>query len=85
PDPNDAIRENPNHRWRASVPVSSVEAAFPQIGTFQALVVLERNGLGDWGGRVTRVRVDGTAGSVEVTGVEMRRRLGLKSDWFRVL
>ncbi len=85
PDPNDAIGQNPNHLWRVSVPVSSVEAAFPGIGTLQALVVLERNGLGDWGGRVTRMRVEGTAGSVEVTGVEMRHRLGLKSDWFRVL
>jgi stage II sporulation protein D len=85
PDPNDAIAENPHHRWRASIPASSVEAAFPEIGAFRALVVLERNGLGDWGGRVTRVRVEGAARSVELTGVEMRRRLGLKSDWFRVL
>jgi stage II sporulation protein D len=85
PDPNDAIPENPHHLWRASVPVSSVEAAFREVGSFRALVVIERNGLGDWGGRVTRIRVEGSAGSVEVTGVEIRRRLGLKSDWFRVL
>src|SRR5206468_1416217 len=44
-----------------------------------------RNGLGDWGGRATTVTINGTAGTVTLPAGDVRSKLGLKSDWFRLL
>ncbi|HRE01455.1 MAG TPA: hypothetical protein PLV68_09150, partial [Ilumatobacteraceae bacterium] len=46
--------------------------------------MLQREGGGEWGGWVLKVRVEGTAGSVEVSGWDLRSKLGLKSSWFAV-
>jgi SpoIID/LytB domain protein len=84
-DPNDDFEANPSHTWRISVPVSKVEAGWPEIGTLSAIQIRERNGLGDMAGRVVRAVVSGSKGQVTVTGTDVRGKLGLKSDWFRIL
>jgi SpoIID/LytB domain protein len=83
-DQGDGISMNPHHSWRTSVPASTIEANWPSIGAFRSFNVTGRNGLGDWGGRATEVRIDGSSGSVTVSAATVRTRLGLKSDWFRV-
>jgi peptidoglycan hydrolase-like amidase len=85
PDEGDDISLNPNHVWFTSVPVGGVEAAWPEIGGLLDVVVTRRNGLGDLGGRVLEVRLEGTSSAVTITGNTFRSRLGLKSDWFSVL
>jgi SpoIID/LytB domain protein len=75
---------NPNHDWTQSVPVSSIEAAFPTIGTLDAITVTSRNGLGDYGGRVENMTLEGSSGSVQTTGDEFAADLNLPSDWFIV-
>ena len=47
---------------------------------------LDRDGNGQWGGRVLSVRLAGTRGTVTVSGDALRFGLGLKSPWvtFRV-
>jgi len=86
PDTGDAIcipgACNPNHTWTASLPYSELEANWPQLGTFQSLDITGRNGLGDWGGRVTTLTLVGSSGSVQLTGDQFASDLGLKSDWF---
>jgi SpoIID/LytB domain protein len=84
-DPDDDIEANPSHTWRISVPVERLEAGWPEIGTLSSIQVQERNGLGDMGGRVVRAVVAGSKGQVVVTGNDLRGKLGLKSDWFRIL
>jgi stage II sporulation protein D len=37
-----------------------------------------------WGGRVSRIRVRGTGGTVTVTGAQFRTAFGLKSTKFHV-
>ncbi len=59
---------NPYHRYTVTIAASAVEAAFPQIGTFESLQVVQRNGLGSFGGRVQEVTLTGSAGSTTVTG-----------------
>jgi SpoIID/LytB domain protein len=73
---------NPNHTWTASVPVSTIEGDWPSIGTYQRMDITARNGLGDWGGRVTQLTLVGSAGSVQLTGDQFTSDVGLKSDWF---
>ncbi len=82
-DPYDGRIPSTAHAWTTTVPVATVERAYPGIGTYRSITVLARNGLGEWGGRVTSVRVSGSRGSVTVTGDALRSALGLKSAWFR--
>jgi len=84
PDEGDSIASNPNHTWQRSVPVSTVQGAYPQVGTLQAVNVTRRNGLGDFGGRVLEVQVVGSNGTVITSGQGFQFALGLLSDWFRV-
>jgi SpoIID/LytB domain protein len=72
---------SPYNRWTQGVAGSTIAAAFG-VGSFVSATVTARNGLGADGGRVTRVRVVGSAGAVDVTGNEFRTALGLRSDWF---
>jgi hypothetical protein len=54
---------NPCHRWLAKVPVSAVEKVFPSIGKLAEVDVTERNGVGQFGGRVVTVEIVGTTGT----------------------
>jgi hypothetical protein len=45
-------------------------------------VVTQRDGHGDWYGRVERLTLDGSKANVVVTGDEFRSRFGLRSSWF---
>lgn len=83
-DLGDAVSANSAHQWTATVPRTTIEAAFVGIGQLLSIDVVERNGLGEWGGRVKTVRVRGTAGSVTVSGEAFRSALRLKSAWFNV-
>jgi len=83
-DPYDAAPGNTRNRWTGfTVPVSRFEQAYPAIGGLVRLDVLARNGNGEWGGRVTSGRLVGTAGSVTLTGEQIRTAGGLYSSWFR--
>ncbi|HYD08536.1 MAG TPA: SpoIID/LytB domain-containing protein [Acidimicrobiales bacterium] len=85
PDSGDDVSSNPNHEWTHRINVTAVEAAFPAVGRLQTITVSKRNGLGDQGGRATEVKLVGDGGSVTVTGNDVRSKLGLKSDWFRII
>ncbi len=73
---------NPNHTWQVSVPVSTIEAAWPQLGTLESLSITARNGFGDWGGRVTSMTLVGSSQDVVVTGDQFAAACNLLSDWF---
>ena len=83
-DPYDAKMRNPNSDWRVTVPLRRLEAPLG-VGALRSVQVVGRDGLGPLGGRVTRVRLAGTARSVEVSGTKMRALLGLRSDRFRIV
>jgi SpoIID/LytB domain protein len=75
---------NQNHSWMVSIPVTQVQAAYPQIGTLDAVTITSRNNLGDFGGRVNQMTLEGSAGSVAVTGNAFAATFNLKSNWFTV-
>jgi SpoIID/LytB domain protein len=89
PDDGDAVCVagacNSNHHWTTSVSTATIQATWPQIGTF--------NGFGgaktDPGqpddfsfGRVDTITLDGTAESITIPGTEFSGQLGLLSDLF---
>ena len=86
PDDGDAVCVpgacNPNHNWTAQVPVSSILAAWPQLGSLITITVTGRTGLGAFGGRVTAISVVGSNATVNTTGPGFTDTLGLKSDFF---
>jgi len=78
---------NSHHTWQAQVPVAALESTYPQIGTLESVSVTQRNGLGDLGGRVLAMTVQGSAGSVTVSGdtfASQFAQYGLQSNWFAV-
>ena len=83
-DEGDAVAGNGGHSWTTSISTASIETKYPAIGTFTGLAVLTREGNGEWGGRVLTMTVNGSAGSVNVTGATFRSAFGLKSNWFKV-
>ena len=74
---------SPTHNWTATVSPGSIAGAFG-VGSLTSFEVIEANGLGAENGRALKVRVVGTGGTVEATGMDVRTKLGLKSDWFAV-
>lgn len=79
PDPFDAYPA-----WDVTLDARTMTDKYPQIGGFTSLTVLARDGKGAYGGRVTSVRIGGTASSVTLTGNQFRSAFGLKSTLFSV-
>lgn len=82
PDPYDPWAGNPVRNWTKVVTAAQIQAAWPAVGTLTSLQVRERDGNGEWGGRVLSIRLTGTGGSVDVAGTDFRTKLGLRSQWF---
>lgn len=57
---------DPSSGWTRTVTGECLAAKYPGKGAFQRLVVLSRDGLGPFGGRVTSVRFDFSGGSTTV-------------------
>ena len=83
-DPYDGHSGNPVHRWEKSVKAAVFENRYPRIGRLERIVVQNRDGNGDWGGRVGGVVLRGTKGSVTITGDDFRWVAGLRSRWFTI-
>ena len=81
-DPYDGAVPNGAHVWTKSVTVATIQAKWPAIGSYRRLRIISRDGHGQWGGRVLQVAIEGSSGSVTVTGAAVRTALGLKSEWF---
>lgn len=85
PDTGDDITSNPNASWSTDVFVSKVQQAYPTLGTLQTITVQSRNGLGPDGGRALNVRIVGDKASMTVNANDLRSKLGLKSDWYKII
>lgn len=88
-DDGDDTTANPHHTWSATIARTTVEAAFDRrqgtdVGTYEGIDILSRNGLGADGGRVLSLRARFTRLDVTLTGDQFWRLLGLKSNWFTV-
>ena len=81
PDPYDAAGgTNPVANWTTPLTAAGLRTRYPQVGSPTALRVVTRTGDGTWGGRITDLWVDGSAGSVRLTGEAPR--VGLRSAWW---
>ncbi|MCL6538769.1 MAG: SpoIID/LytB domain-containing protein, partial [Acidothermus sp.] len=81
-DPYDTAQVDPNVDWTVTVSAASLKAAFDKdnsIGTVQAIDVVSRDGYGDFGGRITSLRLVGSKQILYVSTF-----LGLKSNYWVV-
>jgi stage II sporulation protein D len=81
-DPHDGWSGNSVHTWSATVDAARIQNAYPAIGRLRSVDVPARDGNGTWEGRVTKLVLDGSNGSVTVTADAFRTALGLRSTWF---
>ena len=54
------------------------------MGDLTSIETTDRDGNGQWGGRVGTVILRGSGGTVSVSGDDFRFLLGLYSTWFTV-
>lgn len=80
-DPYDGFSGNPVHTWTTRIAASRIAAAWPAVGTLRRIVVTQRDGNGEWYGRVEKMTLDGSRSDVVVDGNSFRSRLGLRSPW----
>jgi stage II sporulation protein D len=81
-DPYDGAIPNSANSWKTTITAASIQATWPSIGTYRQLRILSRDGHGQWGGRVLTAAIDGSNGSVAVSGATIASAFGLWSDWF---
>jgi stage II sporulation protein D len=82
-DPFDGLIASSAHAWTTTIPAAAVQSLAPSIGTLRDLEVTQRDGNGRWGGRVTGIRLLGSAGSAAVDPTTFEFGLGLRSTWWR--
>ena len=73
-DKYDGFSGNPMHTWNTTVTAAAIQRAWPSLGTLKRVVVTQRDGHGDWYGRVERMTLDGSKNNVDV----YRRHLPLE-------
>lgn len=90
----DGALPNPVHSWTASLPAADLERRYPAVGRLLRVRVTQRDGNGEWGGRVKAVVLEGVdssgrATSVSTTGAGVYNartwpasRDGLRSSWW---
>ncbi len=83
-DPYDGWDGNYVHDWSLTVDAGKLERSYPSIGTLQRIRVTDRDGNGEWQGRVTSIVLDGSSADVTITGDAFRWAYGLRSNWFSI-
>ena len=81
-DPYDDWSGNTVHDWSVPLSASRIAGAYPSIGRLQAIRVTNRDGNGQWQGRVQSMALIGSKSTVRVTGDAFRWKFGLRSTWF---
>jgi SpoIID/LytB domain protein len=83
PDPYDGVVAS--QAWTRTIKATSVATAWPSVGTVLRLEVLSRDGSGAWGGRVERIKITGSKGTVTVAGSTFQSRFGMRSSLYTVV
>jgi len=83
-DPYDGWSGNHVHTWSTTVDAGRFERSYPRLGELQRIRVTERDGNGEWRGRVLSLVLDGTQSDVTISGDDFRWAFGLRSNWFTI-
>ena len=75
----DFDKNNPKLRWNKKFSKSQLKKLFPRIGEIKEIEILNITSTG----RVKNVRIHGTFGTDQISGVNLRKRMNLKSTLVR--
>ncbi|MCQ9201391.1 MAG: SpoIID/LytB domain-containing protein [Prochlorococcus marinus XMU1425] len=75
----DFDKNNPKLRWQKKISSNELIDLFPKIGGLKKIEILEITSTG----RVKNVKLIGAYGSDQISGLALRKRLGLKSNFVR--
>jgi len=75
----DFDKNNPKFKWQKKISSNELINLFPKIGGLKNIEILDITGTG----RVKNVKLIGTYGSDQMSGVALRKRLGLNSNFVR--
>ena len=75
----DFDKNNPKFRWQKKFSSNELTNLFPKIGGLKNIEIIDITSTG----RVKNVKLIGTYGSDQMSGVDFRKRLGLKSNFIR--
>jgi SpoIID/LytB domain protein len=81
-DPYDGWSGNPNRRWSTTVTSAEIEKQWPTLGNLTSITIDQRDGFGEWNGRVLSMTLHGSSHDVTLSGTDFRIGLGLRSTWF---
>lgn len=81
-DPYDDNASNTVHDWSIELTRSAIQRHWPAIGRLERIEVNQRDGNGEWGGRVLEMTLIGGKGRTTIHGETFRSVLGLRSSWF---
>jgi stage II sporulation protein D len=82
-DPYDGVITS--QAWSRTIKASAIAKVWPSVGTVQKLQVTSRDGSGPWGGRVGKIKITGSKGSVTVAGSTFQYRFGMRSSLYTVV
>jgi len=75
----DFDKNNPKFRWQKKISSNKLMDLFPKIGGLKNIEILDITSTG----RVKNVKLIGAYGSDQISGLVLRKRLGLKSNFVR--
>ena len=75
----DFDKKSPKFKWQKKFTNKELKNLFPKIGVIKNIEILNITNTG----RVKNVRLDGAYGSDQMSGVDLRKRLDLKSNFVR--
>jgi stage II sporulation protein D len=81
-DPYERDSGNPYSNWSVDVSAGAIQRAYPSVGTLRSIAVTEREGGGDWQGRVWDLTLHGSKRDLTVSGDSFRATFGLRSTYF---
>ena len=82
-DPYDGVKRDQS--WSLTLSSSKIQKAYSRVGTLKSVQITARDGDGTYGGRVDKVKITGSKGSVTVTGGSFKSKFGLKERLFKVV
>ncbi len=68
--------------WTRVVSAAQIVAKYPQIGTLTSVVTTHDGLGGDWNGYAVSVAINGTTGTVNLTGWDFKTAFGLPAPWY---
>lgn len=81
-DPYDGVPAS--QAWSRTISAAALARQWPSVGTVKSISVTSRDGSGRWGGRVEKLMITGSKGSVTVAGSTFQYRFGMRSSLYTV-